>query len=220
MNYNWSFGFLWEYRVLILEGLGVTVLYTIATNIMGLVIGGAIGMSRSRSRGFWTAPLVAYVELFRCTPLLVQLVWCYYALPVLLGIQIPAHVAAAMTLSLYAGAFYSEIIRGGIVSIDKGQWDAGRALGLRAWPLLRLIIIPQALRRMLPPISNQTVLQLTNTSVISTVAGGALLYQGSIITSATYRPLEVYTLIAVCYFAVLFPMTSAANMLERRLRTS
>ena len=105
MNYNWSFGFLWEYRVLILEGLGVTVLYTIATNIMGLVIGGAIGMSRSRSRGFWTAPLVAYVELFRCTPLLVQLVWCYYALPVLLGIQIPAHVAAAMTLSLYAGAF-------------------------------------------------------------------------------------------------------------------
>lgn len=214
MAYEWSFGFLWEYRWLIAKGLGVTVAFTVFTNLAGLIIGLAVGLIRSGRGRLIHLPLIAYIEIFRCTPMLVQLVWFYYALPVIIGINMPATVAAGLTLSLYAGAFYSEIFRGGIVSIEKGQWDAARSVGLRPWPAMRLVILPQAVRRMIPPIMNQTILQLKNTSLISTVAVADLLYQGATITAATYRPLEVYTLIAVLYFAVLFPLTSLVQRVE------
>lgn len=217
MSYDWSFGFLWEYRSLIFKGLLITLAFTIGTNIAGLLIGLFVGLCRQFSNRYLTIPLVAYIELFRCTPLLVQLVWIYYALPVLIGVNIPAYTAAALALSLYAGSFYSEIFRGGISAIDKGQWDAARGIGMRWSQSLRRIILPQAFRLMIPPIINQSIMQLKNTSLISTLAVGDLLYQGAIITSATYRPLEVYTMVAVVYFVVLFPATILARHLETRL---
>lgn len=216
MAYEWSFGFLWQYQQLILKGLLITVAFTIGTNIAGMAIGLVVGLCRLFANRWMTLPLLAYVELFRCTPLLVQLVWIYYALPVVIGVNIPAVTAGALALSLYAGSFYSEIFRGGIVSVDKGQWDAARGIGMRWTQCMRRIILPQAVRIMIPPIINQTVLQLKNTSLISVLAVGDLLYQGQIITSATYRPLEVYTMVAVLYFAVLFPTTRIAHYLEQR----
>jgi len=155
--------------------------------------------------------------VFRCTPLLVQIVWFYYALPVLMGIQIPATVAAVAVLSLYTAAFYAEIFRGGIISIERGQWDAARALGLRWWPMMRRVVLPQAVRRMVPPFMNQSIIQLKNTSLVSTIAVPDLLYQGQLITADTYRPLETYTMVAVIYFLLLFPMTLLAQEYERRL---
>jgi len=215
--YHWDFTFLWHYRVLILWGLGVTVAYTVGSIALGLMIGLVTGLLRlSRSR-LLTLPLLAYIEIFRCTPLLVQIIWFYYALPVVLGIDIPATVAATLVLSLYTGAFYAEIVRGGVESIEKGQWDAARAMGLRQLQALRLVILPQAFRRMIPPFMNQSIIQLKNTSLVSTIAVADLLYQGEMITAATYRPLEVYTMVAVLYFAVLFPLTVAAQYVERRL---
>jgi polar amino acid transport system permease protein len=166
---------------------------------------------------FISAPLVMLVEVFRCTPVLVQLVWIYYALPVLIGVELSPAVAAFIALSFYGGAFYSEIIRGGIASIEPGQWDAGRALGMRRFELMKRIVMPQALKRMIPPLVNQAVLQLKNTSLLSVLAVPDLLYQGQLITSATYRPLETYTMIAVIYFIILFPMTRVARVLETRL---
>jgi polar amino acid transport system permease protein len=215
--YAWDFSFLWAYRWLILWGLGITILYTIGTIILGLAIGLATGLLRLSRSKFVTLPLIAYVEIFRCTPLLVQIIWFYYALPVVLGIDIPAHVAAVLVLSLYTGAFYAEIVRGGVNSIERGQWDAAHALGLRRVQLLRLVILPQAVRRMIPPFMNQSIIQLKNTSLVSTIAVADLLYEGQMITSATYRPLEVYTMIAVLYFAVLFPLTLGAQWVEQRL---
>jgi len=126
-------------------------------------------------------------------------------------------LAATLTLTLYGGAFYAEIIRAGIQSIDAGQWDAGRALGLGRLLLMRKIILPQALKRMLPPLMNQSIIQLKNTSLVSVLAVPDLLYQGQVVTAAIYRPLEVYTLVALVYFAVLFPLTLAVQGLERRL---
>jgi polar amino acid transport system permease protein len=134
-----------------------------------------------------------------------------------LGIDIPGVVAAGMVLSLYTGAFYAEIVRGGVESIERGQWDAARAVGLKHLQVLRLVVLPQALRRMIPPFMNQSIIQLKNTSLVSTIAVADLLYQGEMITAATYRPLEVYTMVAVLYFAVLFPLTLAAQAVERRL---
>jgi polar amino acid transport system permease protein len=217
VTYAWDFSFLWAYRWLILWGLGITIAYTVGTIALGLAIGLATGLLRLSRSKLVTLPLIAYVEIFRCTPLLVQIIWFYYALPVVLGIDIPATVAATLVLSLYTGAFYAEIVRGGVNSIERGQWDAAHSLGLRRLQLLRLVILPQALRRMIPPFMNQSIIQLKNTSLVSTIAVADLLYEGQMITAATYRPLEVYTMVAVLYFAVLFPLTLAAQWVEQRL---
>jgi polar amino acid transport system permease protein len=216
-SYAWDFSFLWQYRGLILLGLGVTMAYTVGTIFFGLVIGLVTGLLRLSRNAFVNAPLIAYVEIFRCTPLLVQIIWFYYALPVVVGIDIPATVAATLVLSLYTGAFYAEIVRGGVNSIERGQWDAARAIGMRQRQLMRYVILPQALKRMIPPFMNQSIIQLKNTSLVSTIAVADLLYQGELITAATYRPLEVYTMVAVLYFAVLFPLTLGAQLVERWL---
>jgi polar amino acid transport system permease protein len=217
LHYQWDFYFLHRYIPLLWRGVLVTLGYTAATILAGLIIGLLVGLGRlSRSR-LLNIPLIAFIEAFRCTPLLVQIVWFYYALPVLLGIQIPAVVAGIMTLSCYTGVFYAEIFRGGIISIEQGQWDAARALGLRRWHVMRLVILPQAIRRMIPPFVNQSITQLKNTSLVSTIAVPDLLYNGTLITADTYRPLEVYTVIAVIYFALLFPSTLLAQAYERRL---
>jgi polar amino acid transport system permease protein len=217
MHYQWDFGFLLRYVPLFWKGALVTLAYTAGTILLGLIVGLLLGLARlSRSR-LVNAPLIAFIEAFRCTPLLVQIVWFYYALPVLIGIQIPAVAAATMTLSLYTGVFYAEIFRGGIVSIEQGQWDAARALGLRPWAMMRRVILPQAIRRMVPPFMNQSITQLKNTSLVSTIAVPDLLYQGTLITADTYRPLEVYTAVALIYFVLLFPATRLVQAYEARL---
>jgi polar amino acid transport system permease protein len=215
--YAWDFSFLWHYRYLILSGLGITIAYTIVTIVIGMMIGLVVGLLRLSPNKFITSPLTAYVEIFRCTPLLVQIIWFYYAFPVVIGIDIPGVVAAGLVLSLYTGAFYAEVVRGGVNSIERGQWDAARSIGLHYVQMMRLVILPQAFRRMIPPFMNQSIIQLKNTSLVSTIAVADLLYEGQMITAATYRPLEVYTMVAVLYFAVLFPLTLAAQEVERRL---
>lgn len=217
MGYEWSFGFLLRYEHLFWKGIGITLAYTASSVALGLLIGLLLGVARlSRSR-LLNVPLVAVIEVFRCTPLLVQIIWFYYALPVILGIQIPASVAATLVLSLYTGAFYAEIFRGGIVSIEAGQWDAARALGLRGVHLMRFVVLPQAVRRMVPPFMNQSIIQLKNTSLVSVIAVPDLLYQGTLITADTYRPLETYTVVALIYFALLFPATRLVQWYELRL---
>jgi polar amino acid transport system permease protein len=217
MHYQWDFVLLERYIPLFWRGMLVTLGYTAATVLVGLILGLLIGLGRlSRSR-LLNLPLVAFIEAFRCTPLLVQIIWFYYALPVLLGVQIPAPAAAGMTLSCYTGAFYAEIFRGGIISIEQGQWDAARALGLRPWRMMRRVILPQAVRRMIPPFVNQSITQLKNTSLVSVIAVPDLLYNGTLVTADTYRPLEVYTVVALVYFALLFPSTVLAQAYERRL---
>ena len=217
MGYEWSFGFLWRYRWLFLTGIEVTLAFTIGTIFLGLIFGLVVGMARLSKSWLLNAPLVALIEVFRCMPLLVLIIWFYYALPVILGIQIPAIAAAVAVLSLYTGAFYAEIFRGGIVSIEQGQWDAARALGLRRWGMMRRVILPQAVRRMVPPFMNQSIIHLKNTSLVSTIAVPDLLYQGQLITADTYRPLEVYTTVALVYFVLLFPTTLLAQAYERKM---
>ena len=218
--YTWDFSFLWMYRWLLVVGLGVTLLYTAGSILAGLAIGLGVGLLRLSPSRLVNAPLVAYIEAFRCTPLLVQIIWFYYAFPVLVGIDIPAPAAGMLVLSLYTGAFYAEIFRGGVISIERGQWDAARAIGMRRRQVLRTVILPQAVKRMIPPFMNQSIIQLKNTSLVSTIAVSDLLYQGTLITSATYRPLETYTTIAAIYFLILFPLTLGAQAVERRLQRS
>jgi polar amino acid transport system permease protein len=217
MFYQWDFAFLLRYVPLLWKGVLVTLAYTAGSIFLGLIIGLIVGIGRLSRSKLLNIPLIAFIEAFRCTPLLVQIVWFYYALPVLVHVQIPAPVAATMVLSCYTSAFYAEIFRGGIISIEQGQWDAARALGLRPWPMMRKVILPQAIKRMVPPFVNQSITQLKNTSLVSTIAVPDLLYQGTLITADTYRPLEVYTVVALIYFAMLFPSTLLAQAYERYL---
>ena len=217
MLYQWDFAFLLRYTPLFWKGVLVTLAYTGGTIFLGLIIGLLIGLGRLSRSKLVNIPLIAFIEAFRCTPLLVQIVWFYYALPVLLNIQIPATTAAVMVLSCYTGAFYAEIFRGGIVSIEQGQWDAARALGLRRWPMMLKVILPQAVKRMIPPFVNQSIIQLKNTSLLYVVAIPDLMYTGSIIVSDTFRPLEVYTVVAIAYFVILYPLTLWAARLEARV---
>lgn len=219
-GYTWHFDVLWQYRWILLSGLGYTILFTIICVALGLLVGLLTGLGRL-SRSVWiTAPMRAYIEVFRCTPVLVQLIWFYYALPVLAGISISAPVAAALCLSLYGGAFYSEIIRGGIIATDAGQTEAGQALGMTRAQVMRRVVLPQAFKRMVPPLINQSIMQLKNTSLLSVLALPDLLYQGQVIAHDTYRPLEIYTLVAVLYFVVLLPVTIWAKRLEFGVSTT
>jgi polar amino acid transport system permease protein len=215
MHYVWDFSILGKYSHLFWLGLGWTMAYTIGTILLGTLLGLIVGMVRVKRWPVIDWLLIAYIELFRCTPLLVQIIWFYYAFPVVIGLNIPAHVAAVSVLTLYGGAFYAEIVRGSIESVPRGQWDAASALGLRGWYLLRLVILPQALKPMMAPYVNQSVTQLKNTSLVSVIAVPDLVYNATLINAETYRPLEVYTVVALIYFAILFPATLAGRRLER-----
>ncbi|WBV41788.1 amino acid ABC transporter permease [Pseudoroseomonas cervicalis] len=218
--YNWDFAVVWSYRWLFVNGLWVTLAFTAAIVLLGLAVGLFSGLLRlSRIAPLrWVSQ--AYVELFRCTPILVQLVWFYYALPMLTGIQMSATTAGVLALSLYGGAFYSEIVRGGIASIEGGQTEAALALGMTPAQSMRRIVLPQALKRMVPPLMNQSIIQLKNTSLVSVLAVPDLLYQGQAAAHDSYRPLEIYTVVAIIYFVVLFPLTLLVGRLERRLARS
>ena len=220
MHYHWDLSMVLADSARWWSAAGVTLLYSFATVVGGIVIGVICGLALLSRRRWLTLPLEGYVEVFRCTPLLVQIIWFYYAFPVLVGVDMPAVVAGMLVLSLYTGAFYAEIFRGGVISIERGQWDAARAIGMRHVEVLRRVILPQAIKRMIPPFLNQSIIQLKNTSLVSTIAVSDLLYQGQLITSATYRPLETFTTVAMIYFAILFPLTLFAQRVEYRLQRS
>lgn len=198
-----------------LNAASITLTYAIGTTIAGLilgVIGGLLALSRVAVIRWIVS---GYVQFFRCTPLLVQIVWFYYALPILTGYNISSWIAAGLGLTLYMAAFSTEIFRGGVISIEKGQWNAGRALGMNYFQLMRHIILPQATRRMIPPFANQAILQLKNTSLLYALAVPDLMYSSYLLTARTFRPLETYTFVAIIYFILLYPLTRVAKKLER-----
>ena len=215
--YSWDFSLVPNYAQFWLKGLGVTLAYSVGTILGGMIIGVICGMLLLARTKWITLPVHYYVEIFRCTPLLVQIVWFYFALPIVLQVELPDWLAAGLGLTLYMGAFATEIFRGGIISIDKGQWQAARALGMTGGELMRHIILPQAIKRMVPPFVNQSIIQLKNTSLLYVVAIPDLMYTGSIIVSDTFRPLEVYTVVAISYFVILYPLTLYAARLEARV---
>jgi polar amino acid transport system permease protein len=217
MNYAWDFGVVYSYVDYWIGGMGVTLAYAVGTVLGGLIIGVLCGMASLYRRRWVTLPIHVYVETFRCTPLLVQIVWFYFALPIILDVNLPAWLAAGLGLTLYMGSFATEIFRGGIISIDRGQWQAARALGMTSGELMRHVILPQAARRMVPPFVNQSVIQLKNTSLLYVVAVPDLMYTGSIVVADTFRPLEVYTSVAVMYFVMLYPLTQWAKRLEAQV---
>lgn len=213
--YTWDFSIIWSYRGILLDGLMITCAITAGIIVLGMMFGLATGLG-SISR-FWVVRFVsvALIEVFRCTPLIVQLIWFYYALPILAGVEMTPLTASVIALSCYGGSFYAEIIRGGIVSIDPGQSEAAAALGMLRIQIMRRIVLPQALRRMTPALMNQSIIQFKNTSLVSVLAVPDLVYQSQMVAHDSFRPLETYTAVAVAYFAILFPLTVFVRRREK-----
>lgn len=218
--YDWDFYTVLLSFDLFLAGIWKTILFTVGSIILGSIIGLLAcfaRLSRHRSLRIFAR---SYQELFRCTPLLVQILWAYYALPMLLGFTISNTTAGLMMLSFYVGSFYAEIFRGGILAVDKGQTEAAQAIGMSQVQTMTNIILPQAIKKMLPAFINQSVIQVKNTSLLYAISVAELTYMTSMVNSATYRPLEAYTLTAILYFVMLFPLTQIADHFERRMRRS
>jgi polar amino acid transport system permease protein len=144
-------------------------------------------------------------------------VWFYYAFPVLTGLQMSPFTAAALGLCLNTSAYCAEIYRGGLQSIVAGQWEAGKALGMPYWRVMRRIVLPQALRRMVPAFTNRGVELAKMTSIASVITVHELMYQARMLSTQTFLPLETFTVVAFIYFAVIYPGTLAAYVLERKL---
>lgn len=195
-------------------GLWITLYYTLVTTLLGLAIGlvAALAQLSKFPVIVWTGRL--FVEFFRNVPLLVWLLWSYYALPICLGINITKQLAGILALSLYGAAYYAEILRAGIQTLDRGQTDASRALGMSTVQAMQRIILPQAFRRMIPPLAGQTIINMKNTTLLSVITVPDLLYQAGYIASFTYRPMEVYTAIGLIFLIILIPSNYVARRLE------
>jgi polar amino acid transport system permease protein len=218
MAYQWDFATGIGNWPILARGLVGTLELTASSLAAGIVLGLVIGAGRySRSRMLrWLA--TAYVELFRNTPVLVQIMWFFFAFPILSPFAVSAYTAAALALTLNTSAFAAEIFRAGIQSIAPGQWDAARALGMTYPQQLRRIILPQAVRRMLPAFTNRGLELLKMTSLASTIAFPELLYSAKTIAAAHFNPIEAYTTVALVYFAIAWPLTQLVYAIERTHR--
>ncbi|HRA62955.1 MAG TPA: amino acid ABC transporter permease, partial [Burkholderiaceae bacterium] len=186
--------------------------------VLGMSFGLLVGLGRySRRRWIYIAASI-FVEFFRNTPVLVQILWFYFALPILLPFQISPLAAASLGISLNSAAFSAEIYRGGIQSIETGQWDGARALGMRWGQAMRRIILLQALKRMLPALTNRAIEIFKMSTLASAVAYVELLQQGKLIASLNYNPIEAYTAVALIFFVFLWPLVQFSYFLERRLK--
>lgn len=220
MNYHWNFAPLIENADVLWSGaLGTLRLFAICM-VLGMGSGLVVGLGRHAKSRWVYVPATVFVEFFRNTPVLVQILWFYYALPILSPFEIGPLTAAALGISLNSAAFSAEIFRGGIESIDRGQQEAARALGMTGAQAMRRIVLPQALRRMLPALTNRGIEIFKMTTLASAVAYVELLQQGKLLASLEFNPIETYTVIAVVFFLFLFPLVQATYALERRLNRS
>ena len=201
----------------LLGALRWTVLLTLVAFIGGAAGGLVVALARVSPLRIvrWTAAL--FVGLFQGTPLLMQLFVVFYGLAVLAGVRLDPWPAVALAFTLYAAAFLGDIWRGTIEAIPRAQWEAATALGLRRWTTLRLVILPQAGRIAIPPTVGFLVQLIKNTSVAAIVGFVELTRAGQLMVNVTFQPMVVYPIVALLYFLVCFPLSSAAGRLERRI---
>jgi len=216
MNYTWDFSVIFDYKEAILNGTLVTLELTFFSLIIGTILGLFICLCKLSKNPLLKYPAVFFIEIFTGLPLLVLLIWLYYALPILTGITISALPTAIIGLSLNLAGFSAEIFRAGIISIPKGQTEASLALGLSRFQILTKIILPQAIKLIIPPLSGRYIETIKLTSLASVIAVDELLHSGQNLISVSFRPLEVYTIIALIYLVIIIPLTMILRKLEKR----
>ena len=215
--FEWDFSFLNGQWGFVARGLLGTLRLAVTSLVAGTVIGLLVAGARVSARAPLRALGTAYVEFFRNIPVLVQIFWFYFSIPILTRVQPTAFQAASLGISLYAGAYLAEIFRGGIQSIERAQWEGARAIGFGYLGTMRYVVLPQAFRRILPPFTNQVLEIVKTTTVASTIAYAELLYSAKLLSEQELRPIEAYTTVGAFFIAVLLLASLGAGLLERRL---
>lgn len=203
----------------LLTGLEATVFYTLIGFILSMTIGCIVALGQLSKFKIVKAIAEIYLSWFRSTPLLVQLVLIYYGLPLLAGISTKAWVCGIISLGMYSGAYVSQVIRGAIISIDKGQMEAGRSLGYSYGQTMVKIIFPQAFRRMLAPLTNELISLTKNSSLLSCITVAELFRQANTLIAKNFRTMEIYIFVAILYYILNNIFGIAGKLLEMKLRT-
>jgi His/Glu/Gln/Arg/opine family amino acid ABC transporter permease subunit len=216
MTFDWSV--VWDNLPRLLEGAWMTIWLTVVT--MALALPGGLILALLRLSPLWlvSAPATAFVEFFRATPLILQIYWAYYVLPAYFDIQLSQLSTAIVGLTCNISSFNSETFRAGIVSIREGQWNAGLALGMSRTEVFILIILPQAVMRVLPALASTWVSLFKDTSLVSIISVTDLSYMALKVRSETYRILEVLTAMAVLYWLMGYPQAKIVDWIHRRWR--
>jgi polar amino acid transport system permease protein len=200
-----------------LAGVLLTLELALMSTSMGAALGLLLALTRRSEYRLLSWPTYVYIEFFRTTPPLVQIVWLYYGLPLLFGFDLGAFGAAAVALGLNVAAFLAEIFRAGIAGVDRTQWQAARVLGLGFVDTLRFVILPQAVRNVLPPIGTTIIYLIKDTALASAIGTPELLRVGQLVANETFRPADALTIVAIAYFVLTYPVALGFSTIERRL---
>jgi len=216
VNYTWNFGIIFKYWQGFVNGLIVTYELTLWSLLFSTIIALMISLMAVSSRIAFRICATAYVEVFRTIPSLVTLVWIYYVLPIVTGISFEAKVSVIIGLSICQSAHTAEVFRAGIESIEKGQMESARSLGMSHSLSMRRIILPQAFRILIPAFMNEFNGLLKWTSLASILGVAEVMQRSNSMITQSFQPLEVYTITALSYVVVVLPITQLARLLERK----
>ncbi|WP_456266125.1 MULTISPECIES: amino acid ABC transporter permease [unclassified Bacillus (in: firmicutes)] len=200
----------------LMDGLQTTLYIFVVAIILGFIIGLIVALFRLSPFKILNFIALVFVNAIRGTPFIVQLFFIYFGLNTLEFISLNRVPAGIITVAINAGAYFSEIIRAGIQSIDKGQTEAARSLGFTGGQNMRFIVLPQAFRRMLPAITNQAIISLKDTSLLSIIGIADIMQRGQVQASATFDPLNVWLIVGVIYFVIIYLLSLLASYAERR----
>lgn len=214
-RFNWA-GVV-EFLPQLMTGLYYTLLISVVGLLIGFILGGIFGLGRISKSKIIQGISVVYIEVIRGTPVLVQAIWIYFALPLIIQFEIASISAGIVVIALNSGAYIAEIVRGAVQSIDKGQMEAARSLGLNHGQAMRYIIWPQAFKRMIPPLGNQFIISIKDTSLLSVILVPELIFQGRLIAANHFNAVEIYTTVAVFYLAITLTLSFVLQRMERRL---
>lgn len=215
MPYDWNFSIVLQYMPQLLWGGLHTIALSAACIALAAPIGIVLGVIRHQRVPFLAPIAVAYIDFFRTSVALVLICWCYYALPILLGVNLSTFTAVTIAIGLQASAYLAELVRAGLRSISTGQWEAARALGMPGVMRLRYIILPQAARRMIPVFFLLVVEVVKTTTLAGIVTYPEIVYEAFRVSTEVYRPVETFTIVGAICFAFLFVTGRIAMRLER-----
>lgn len=216
MNYQFDLFFIANGLWPLLKGLVVTLELTVAANIIGLTLGFIIALLVMSQNPILRWPFTLFIEFFRCTPALVQIVWFFYCIPIIFDVYIDAMTMGILAIGLNLAAFNAEAYRAAIQGVQSNQYDATVALGLSPFQRTVYVVLPQAFRSALPVLVANGIGAFQQTALVAIVALQDLMYMGKILATDTYRPIEVFTVIALIYFAISFPVSQLVEYIERR----
>jgi His/Glu/Gln/Arg/opine family amino acid ABC transporter permease subunit len=201
----------------LLRAVGVTLLVAAGSALLGMAIGVVVGAGRTFGGRVLFVLLDLYVNSMRAIPVLVILIWAFFAFPILAGITVPPIIAAIAALGLHIGAYFAETVRAGLQSVRPGQRRAALALGMTPLQALRVVVLPQAVIRMLPNVGSLLTLTIKDTAIASVIAVPELMRQTQIVAGQSYRPFELYTFAMLVYFVMCLPLARGVDLLYRRL---